>query len=146
MESSLFKRQQLWLVRIAPRPLREDKYTLPMIPHLLRRTIKRLNSRLPIRPVNKNSPRQRHEPPQEWNLSQRLLGRDTAVWREDSAQHEHVEFGLVISDEHGWPGGEVLGALDDVEPYTGRKPHHPFEAACCGPLGDAAVAYQSQDN
>lgn len=120
MERTLLKRQQLRPVRITPRPLREDKHTLPVIPHFLRRTIKSLNSRLLIRPVNKHSPRQRHKPTQDRNLSQRLLGRDTAVWREHGAQQEHVEFGLVVSDEHGWSGGEVLGALDYVESHAGR--------------------------
>lgn len=92
MERTLLERQQLWLVRIAPRPLSEDKDTLPVAAHFLRGTIERLKSRLPIRAVNKHSPRQRHKPAQDRNASQRLLSRNTAVWREDGTQHEYVEF------------------------------------------------------
>lgn len=105
MESTLLKAQQLRFIRIAPRSLGEDKDTLSMNAHFLRRTIKGLQGRLAVRPVNEYSARERHEPAQERNMREGLLSSDAAVRREDTSEHKHVEFGLMVSDEHCRPSG-----------------------------------------
>lgn len=146
MERSLLERQQLGLLGVTPRSLGEDEHALSVPAHLLRRTVKRLHRRLAVGPINENRPRQRHEPPQEGDMLQGLLRRDAAVRREDVAQHEHVELGLMVADEDRRPRGEVLGTLDNVELHAGCIPHNPFETARGGPLRDPAVAKEAKDN
>ena len=146
MESTLLKRQQLWIIRVTSRSLGENEDTLSMSAHFLRRTVKRLNSRLTISPVNEHRPGQRHEPSQKRHTRKRLLSRDTAVWRENGTQHEHVQLRLMVPNKHRRSSGEMFDTFDNVESYTRRIPHNPFEAACCSPLRNAAVSHQPQDD
>lgn len=144
MKSPLLKRQQRRLIRITPRPLGEDKNTLPMRLHLPRSTLKRLQRRLAIRPIDKHRPRKRHEPAQQRHVLQRLLRRHAAVGREDGAQHEHVELALVVSDEYGGAGGEVFDAVNDLELDARGVAHDPAETARGGPLRYSAVADEAE--
>lgn len=52
----------------------------------------------------------------------------------------------MVPDKHRWSSGEVLHTFNNIEPYARRIPHDPFEAACCGPLRNAAVSHQPQDD
>lgn len=146
MERSLLERQQLRLGRVAARALGEDEHALLERLHLPGRPVEGLDGRLAVRAVDEHRPGQRHEPAQEGHALERLLSRDAAVGREDGAQHQHVQLRLVVGDEDGGPGPQVLLALDDVEAHAGRVAHHPLEAARRGPLRDAAVADEAEDD
>lgn len=146
MERALLERQQLRFLRVTPRSLGEDEHALLLGLHLPRRTVERLDSRLTVRAIDEHGAGQRHEPPQEGHPLQRLLRRDAAVRREDGAQHQHVQLGLVVPDEDGGAGAQVLLALDDLELHAGRVPHHPLEAARRGPLRHAAVPGEAEDD
>ena len=51
----------------------------------------------------------------------------------------------MVGDEDGRARRQVLLALD-LEVHAGRQPHEPLEAAARGPLRDAAVAAEPQDD
>lgn len=146
MESTLLERQEHGIIGVTPRTLGENEHTLAVDAHLIHGAIKRLHGSLAVRPVNKYGPRERHEPAQEWYIPQGLLRGHAAVWREDGAEHEYVQLGLVVPDEDRGTRGEVFLALDDVEGHAGGEAHHPLEAAGGGPLGDTAVAGESEDD
>lgn len=57
MKRPLLERPQFRARRITPRALRKNKNTLPLPPHLLRRTLKGLDRTLSIRAIDKHSPR-----------------------------------------------------------------------------------------
>ena len=63
MKRSFLKPPQKGPGGITPRALRKDKDALPRPPHLLRRPIKSLDGTIPVRAVDEDSSRQRHEPP-----------------------------------------------------------------------------------
>lgn len=144
MKRALLERQQIGLIEITPGALGKNKDALTIPPHLVGGAIKRRHGRRPIRAIDEDRARQRHEPSQEGDALQRLLGRDAAVGREDGAEQQDVELGLVVGDEDGRAGGEVLAA-GNVEVHARRQAHDPFEAAARGPLRDAAVAEEAQD-
>lgn len=146
VERTLFERQQCRLIRVTPRALGEDEHTLAVSLHFHNSTVKSLHSSLAVRAVDEHSPREGHEPAKEGDIAQRLLRCDTAVGRENSAQHQDVQLRLVISDEDGRPGREVLLTLDNIKLDTGGEAHHPLETAGRGPLRDSAVANESEND
>lgn len=145
MEGTLLKRQQVRFIRVAPRAFGEDKDALLVRAHLLRGAVERLEGRLTIRTIDEYSPRERHEPAKEGHCFQRFLGSDTAVWREDTAKHEHVQLGLVIPDKYSGAGREMLDALNDIKLNPRGISHDPFEAASGGPLGYSSVAHEAEN-
>lgn len=134
MEPAFLERQHLGGIRVTAGSLGEDKDALAIEAHFIRSAVERLEGRFAVRAVDKHRAGEGHEPAQERDCGERLLGRDAAVGREYGAEHEHVELGLVVADEHRRASGEVLDALDNVEPHPRRVPHDPFEAAGGGPL------------
>ena len=146
MESTFLERKEHRIVGITPGALGENEDTLAMDAHLIHGSVESLHGRLTVSAVDKDSSRKRHKPAQEGHIPQRLLRRHTAVGRENRAQHEHIQFGLVVANEDGRAGGEELFALDNVEGDAGGEAHHPFEAASGGPLGDTAVAGEPEDD
>lgn len=145
MESPLLERQHDRFSRITPRPLGEDEDILSMLLHLPGRTLKGLHGLTPIHAVDEDGAAQAHEPAQEGDASQTLLGRHGAVFGEDSAEEEDVELGLVVADDdHGSLGGEVLLALDDDEADAGGVAHDEVEGAGDGPLGETVFAEQAE--
>lgn len=146
MESTLLERQQLGVVGVTPSTLGKDKDALALGAHLFRSGVECLDGRLAVGAINENRSRKSHEPAEEGDIAEGLLGRDTAVRREDVSQHQHVQFGLVVSNEHGRTGGQMFLALHNVKLHAGGKPHHPLEAARGGPLRNPSVAHQPQDN
>lgn len=146
MECTLLEGQQFRSIRVAARALGEDKDALAMVAHLIGGTIKGLDSRFAVGTINEDGAREGHEPAEEGNIFEGLLGRDTAVRREDVAEHEHVQFGLVVCDEHGGSGVQVFSTFDDVESHAGGVAHDPLETARGGILRDAAVASDPEHN
>lgn len=146
MERALLERQQLRSIRVAARALGEDEDTLAMVAHLIGSTIESLDGRFAVGTINEDGAREGHEPAEEGNMFEGLLGRDAAVRREDVAEHEHIQFGLVVSNEDGGPGVQVFSAFDNVEAHAGGVAHNPLETARGGPLGDAAVASDTEHN
>lgn len=134
MKCPLLERQQHRRLRITPRPLGKDKHALPLLLHLLRRALKRPQRRRAVRPIDKNGPRQRHEPAQKRRAFQTLLRGDGAVGREDFPEEQHVEGGLVVADEDGGAGGQVGGAGEDLEVHAGEQSHGVLEGAGGGEL------------
>lgn len=146
VESTLLERQQHSLIGVTPGTLGEDEDALLVGLHLIHSTIEGLHSSFAVRPVNKDSARQPHEPTKEGYIAERLLGRDTAVGGEDIAKHEDVQLSLVVTNKDGRAGGEMLLTLDDIKADSGGEAHHPLEAAGGGPLGDSAVACNAEDD
>lgn len=146
VESTLLERQQHRLIGVTPRALGENEHALAVSLHLIHGAVKGLHGSLAVCTVNKYSSGKSHEPAQEGDIAQRLLRRDTAVRREDLAQHEHIKLGLVVTNKDSRPGSEVLLALDDVELDAGGDTHHPLETAGSGPLGDTAIADEAEDD
>lgn len=65
----------------------------------------------------------------------------------DAAEHEHVQLGLVVSDEDGGASlVEVALRIDDLEGDTGRGGHEELEAACGGPLRTSTLAEEAHYN
>lgn len=146
MKSALLERQQHRIIGVTPRALGENEHTLAVDSHLFHGAIERFHGSLAVGPVDEDRPRERHEPAQEGNIPQGLLRGHAAIWRENGAEHEHVQFGLVVADEDGGTGGEMFLTLDDIEGHAGGEAHHPLEAAGGGPLRDTAVAGESEDD
>lgn len=145
MKGALLEGQQVRLIEISPRALGKNEDALTIPAHFLRRAVKGRHGRRPIRTIDEDGAGQGHEPAEKGDALQRLLGRDAAVGREDGGEQEDVELGLVVGDEDGRAGGEVVVAFD-LEVDAGRQAHEPFEAAACGPLRDAAVAEEPEDD
>lgn len=145
MKRPLLERAQRRFLRITPRPLRKDKHGLPLPPHLLRRLLKRLERILPITAIDEHGPAERHEPAQEGNEFKGGFGGDAAVGREDGAEEEDVEFGLVVADYDAGAGVKVFGAGDDGEADTGGDTHDMVEGAGGEVLGKAVVATEAED-
>ena len=57
--------------------------------------------------------------------------------RQDLAEEEHVERGLVVADEDGGARAQVRRAGEDLEPGAGEEGHGVLEGAGGGPLGGA---------
>lgn len=146
MERTLLERQHLRLIGVASRALGEDEDALAVVAHFVGGAVERLDGRLAVGAVDEHGAGEGHEPAQDGHMAQGLLGRDAAVGREDGAQHQHVQLRLVVRDEDGGPRGEVFVAGDDLELHAGGAAHDPLEAARGGPLRDAAVADQTEDD
>lgn len=75
------------------------------------------------------------------------LGGDAAPPGEHGAQHQHVQLGLVVADEDGGAdGAEHVGRVVDAEGYAGGEAHHVVERAGGGPLCDALLAEEGEDD
>ena len=146
MKRALLERQQLRAIGVTPGTLGKDEDALTVIAHFLGGAVERLDGSFAVGAVNEDGAGEGHEPAEEGDVAEGFLSRDAAVGREDGAKHEDVEFGLMVPDEHGGPGGQVFGALDHVEAHAGGVAHNPFEAARGGPLGNAAVAGETEHN
>lgn len=146
MECPLLKRQQSRLRRIAPRTLGENNHALLLLTHLIRSFIERLERRLPVRAVDKYASRRGHEPAQDGDVAERLLRGLAAVLWEHLAEEEDVELGLVVRDEDGGPGEEVLLSVNDLEARARSEAHGPPERTRGGPLYDVAVADETEDD
>ena len=144
MKRPLLKRAQHRPLSITPRALGENEHALPLPLHLPRRALKRLDRARPVPTINKHRPRQRHEPAQKRRPRQRRLGRDAAVLWENGREQQHVELGLVVTDQHAGARAEVLAALDDVAGDAGCEGHGVVEGAGGGPLRDAVVAEEAE--
>ena len=123
-----------------PGPLGENEHALPVLAHLLRRALERLNRRVPVRAVDEDGPRQRHEPAQKRRFLQARFRGHGAVLREDGREQQDVERGLVVPDQDHGARGEVLGPGHNLEFHAGGVPHGVVEGAGGGPLADAMVA------
>ncbi|QSZ29456.1 hypothetical protein DSL72_003970 [Monilinia vaccinii-corymbosi] len=147
MKRALLKRQQRGLLGIASRALGKNIHALFLVSDLRCRPRHRLSRILRIASVDKHRAAQTHKPAQERNVLQTLLGRHGTVLREDAAQHEHVQLGLMVSDEDGGArGAEVVVGVLDVEGYARGEPHGPFEGAGDGPLGDAVISHEAEED
>lgn len=130
MERPLLEGAQLRPLGIAPRPLRENEDALLKRVHLLRRALERLERALGVPAVDEDSAGERHEPAQERHPLEALLRRDGAPGREDAAEKEDVELGLVVANDDERTGGEeVLFAGEDDEFDAGGPAHGVVEGA-----------------
>ena len=144
MERSLLKRPHLWSICITPRALWEDEHTLPLLPHLRGRLIKRRVRRSRVGAIDKDGTGEGHEPAKKGHEAKRALGRDAAVRGEDGAEEEDVEFGLVVPDQHARPRVEVFLARDDFKVHARRPGHGVVEGSGDGPLADAVLADEAE--
>lgn len=140
MKRSLLERAQRRLFSITPRALGKNEYILPLASNLLRRALKRLQRIIPVTAIDKHRPAERHVPSQERYQFERGLGRDGAVGREDGAEEQDIEFGLVVPDDDARAGVQVLLSGHDVEFDTGGQAHAELEGARGPVLGEAVLA------
>lgn len=135
MESALLEREQNRVLGVAPRALGKHVDALALFLNLVGGTGHRCASVLAVLAVNEDGCAEAHEPAQEGRLAQGGLGGHAAVLGEDTAEHEHVELGLVVADENGGAGRlEDALRVDGVEGDTRGEEHEVFEAATRRPL------------
>lgn len=53
---------------------------------------------------------------------------------------------MVTDEDCGARGAEIVVGVLDHEGYAGGQPHHPFEGAGHGPLGDAVVSHDAEED
>ena len=94
--------------------------------------------------IDKDGAGERHEPAEEGHEAEGPLGRDAAVGREDGAEEEDVELGLVVPDEHARSRAQVFPARDDFKADARGPGHGVVEGAGDGPLADAVLADEAE--
>lgn len=144
MERPLFERPHLRPICVTPRALWEDENALPLLPHLRGRFIKRRVRRGRVGAIDEDGARERHEPAEKGHEAEGAFGRDAAVGREDGAEEEDVEFGLVVPDQHARPRAQILLPCDDFKAYARRPAHGVVEGSGDGPLADAVLADEAE--
>ena len=94
--------------------------------------------------IDKDGAGERHEPAEKGHEAEGPFGRDAAVGREDGAEEEDVELGLVVPDEHARSRAQVFRARDDFEADARGPGHGVVEGARDGPLADAVLADEAE--
>ena len=144
MERSLFERPHLWPICITPRAFWEDENALPLFPHLRGRFIECRVRGGRVGAIDKDGAGERHEPAEKGHEAEGAFGRDAAVRREDGAEEEDVEFGLVVPDQHARSRAQILLPRDDLKVYARRPRHGVVECSRDGPLADAVLADETE--
>lgn len=150
VESTLFEGQEDRVLGVAAGSLGEHVYTLLARSDLFGSAAHGLPGVLGVLAVNEDGSTQGHEPAQKRPVLERLLGGDAAVLGEHAAEHEDVEFGLVVTDEDGGSDFfEVVLGIADFEGDASGGGHDILEGARRGPLrnllhADEAKGYRGQ--
>ena len=100
---------------------------------------------LGIGPIDEHSAGKGHEPAEKGHEAEGAFGRDAAVGRENGAEEEDVEFGLVVPDQDAGSCAEVLASGDDFEADARGPEHGVVEGAGDGPLADAVGAGEAEE-
>ena len=146
MKSALLERPEVRAGGIAAGALGEDEDALAGSTHLVRGAGEGEEGLVFVGAVDEDGAREDHEPAEEGDPFEGALGRHAAVVWPDGAEEEDVERGLVVADQDGRTHGvEVFGAGDDFEAGVGCVAHGPFEGAGGGPLGEAVVAEEAEE-
>ena len=144
MEGALFKRSHFRPVGITPRALGEDEDTLPLLPHLRRRAIKRRVRRGGVRAIDEDGAREGHEPAEKGHKAEGALGGNGAMRGKDGTEEEDVELGLVVPDQDTRSRVQILAAFDDLEAHARHPGHGEVEGAGYGPLGNSVLADEAE--
>lgn len=156
VERAFLERQQVWLRRVRPRALGEDEDALLLAPHVCGRAVEGGARGGAVRAVDEDGFGEGHEPAQNRYPLQTLLSRDAAPAREDAADHQDVEFRLMIRHKHRRPHLQRLLApspsplhpapLRNLKRNLRRRPHKPLEHAAHRPLAQPPIARSAQRN
>lgn len=145
VESTLLEGQEGRVLGVATGALGKHVDTLLARSDLFGGTAYGLPGVLGVLAVNEDGSAQRHEPAQEGPVLERLLGCYAAVLGEHAAEHENVEFGLVVADEDGRAHCiQVVAGVADLEGDAGSSGHDILECARGGPLRDLLHADEAQ--
>lgn len=147
MKGSLLEGQQYGILGVTPCALGEHPDTLLLRANLVCGAAHGLPGILAILAVDEDAPAQAHEPAEEGHLLERALGGDAAVLGEHGAEHEDIELGLVVPDEDGRArGAEDVRRVVNLEVDARGEAHEVVEGAAGGPLGDALVTEEGEDD
>lgn len=147
MESTLLEGQQDGVLGVAAGSFRKHVDALALRLNLPGGTGHGI-PRIPgVLAIDEDGAAEAHEPAQKGDLLEVRLGRDAAPLGEQGAEHEHVELRLVISDEDSRTGGaeDVFGVVN-VKDNARRQGHCVVEGAGGGPLRDALLADEGEDD
>lgn len=141
MKGALLEWSQLRPVGVAPRALREDKHILAFAAHLLGRALERFERICAIAPIDEHGTGEGHEPSEERDALEARFGRDGSEGRENGAEEEHIQLGLMVAHDHARPPRvEIFFARHDLEPNPRGQIHGDFERAGHQVLHDPVVA------
>ncbi len=147
MKRTLFKRAELGPVGVTPCALGENKDVLPLSLHLLGRALECLEGIGPVAPVDEHRARERHEPAQKGDPLEARLGGDGGVRREDGAEEQHVQLGLVVTDDDARPPRvEIFFPRDELESHPSGQVHGEFEGPSGQVLGDSVPAERPKND
>lgn len=147
MECALLEGQQDGILCVASGALREHVHALLPLTDLVGRARHGFPRVLCVLAVDEDGATEGHEPAQDGSLLEGGLGGDAAVLGEHGAQHENIELGLVVADEDGRArvAKNVLRVVE-LEGHSGGECHEVVEGSGGGPLRDARVADDAQED
>lgn len=147
MESALLERQKDGILGVASGAFGEHVDALALGLDFLGGALHGGASILGVCAVDEDGAAEGHEPAEEGHMLKLCLCCDGAVFGEHGAEHQDVEFGLVVSNEDcGARGAEDIVLVLDDKVDAGGEAHDDVERASGGPLGNLALATEGEDN
>lgn len=88
----------------------------------------------------------RTEPAQNRPILQTALRSNTTPFGEHGAQHEHIQFRLMVSHQHRGPClSQGVGLIVHGKPDSREEQHAPFEGSGGGVLAETATAPKTEE-